>query len=390
MKKTVTAKPLKVALVHDYLREYGGAERVLEVLHQMFPEAPCYTAFVDRRALGAHWARFADWQLIESPLTKLPFYKQLFSPMRIFAKWAFESFDLSDYDLVISSSNAYFAKAVRAPRGRHLCYCHTPPRVLYGYSAKSNWRQNPFFKVAGTILNHFVRQMDFAAAQSPDLFIANSQETARRIKKFYKRDSVVIHPPIALYEQAAAFFATLDAAALRTFTRTKANSYFLYVNRLALAKHPELAVQAATRLNLPLKVVGDGALLPQLRQMAGPTVEFVGAVADAQLQELYRGARALLYPVEDEDFGMVPVEAMAWGTPVIAHASGGPLETIVADVNGIFFEELSADGLAVAIELFRKKSAWQHTKIHQMANLYSTKYFQDQLRKLVASRSVTI
>jgi glycosyltransferase involved in cell wall biosynthesis len=376
-------QPLKIALAHDYLREYGGAERVLEVLHQMFPEAPCYTAFVDKEAMGKNWARFADWQIHQSSLTRFPFYKRLFSPMRIFAKWAFEQFDLSEYDVVISSSNAYFAKAIRVPKGKHICYCHTPPRVLYGYSAKSNWRSRPLLRMAGNFLNHFVRQMDFVAGQNPDVMIANSKETQLRIKKFYSRDSVVIHPPIAVFEQAEDFFKNLSAVELLDFGKRKQDSYFLYVNRLALAKHPELAVQAATRLNLPLKVVGDGAMLEDLKKIAGPNVEFLGAVDDEQLQELYRDARALLYPVEDEDFGMVPVEAMAWGTPVIAHASGGPLETIKEGVSGLFFKELSEEGLVGAMEKFQAKENWDQSKIHQTTSLYSAQNFKKRLNQLV-------
>jgi len=375
-------QPLKIALAHDYLREYGGAERVLEVLHQMFPEAPCYTAFVDKEAMGKNWARFADWQIHQSPLTSFPFYKRFFSPMRIFAKWAFEQFDLSEYDVVISSSNAYFAKAIHIPHGKHICYCHTPPRVLYGYSAKSNWRNKPLLRMAGNFLNHFVRQMDFVAGQNPDVMIANSKETQLRIKKFYSRDSVLIHPPIALYDQAAAFFKALSSAELAAFAKRKQGSYFLYVNRLALAKHPELAVQAATRLNLPLKVVGDGAMLEDLKKIAGPTVEFLGAVDDQQLQLLYRDARALLYPVEDEDFGMVPVEAMAWGTPVIAHASGGPLETVKEMVSGIVFHELSLKGLLEAITFFGQRFCIEPRTIHQTTSAYSQESFVQKIKSL--------
>jgi len=388
---------LKIALVHDYLREYGGAERVLEALHEIFPQAPVYTAFVDSKAMGKNWDRFADWDIRQSKITKLPFYKKLFSPMRIFAKWAFEQLDLSEYDLVISSSNAYFAKAaakrsvnspregVKVPNGKHLCYCHTPPRVLYGYSAKSNWRSNPFTLFAGNLLNHFVRQMDFIAAQNPDVLIANSEETKLRIKKFYKRDSVVINPPIKIYDQAKAFFDKLNKKDLAGFTQQKNNSYYLYVNRLAKAKHPELAVQAASKLNLKLKVVGDGAMLKDLKEMAGETIEFLGAIDDKELAELYKNARALLYPVEDEDFGMVPVEAMAFGTPVIAHQSGGPKETVKEGQNGLFFKDLTVESLAEAVVDFEKNFVCKPLQIHQSSKIYSFATFKEKLQKLIAN-----
>jgi glycosyltransferase involved in cell wall biosynthesis len=374
---------LKVALVHDYLREYGGAERVLESLHEIFPDAPVYTAFVDQKAMGQNWQRFADWEIHQSKLTSFPFYKKLFSPMRIFAKWAFEQFDLSAYDVVISSTNAYFAKAVKVPNGKHYCYCHTPPRVLYGYSAKSNWRANPWTRFAGNLLNHFVRQMDFKAAQNPDVLIANSQETALRIKKFYKRESVTINPPIKIYDQAVTFFKQLSTQQLSAFTAKKKNSYYLYAGRLAMAKHPELAVCATTKLGLPLKLVGFSSMLDGLKAMAGETVEFLGGVSDQQLAELYLNAKALLYPVEDEDFGMIPIEAMAFGTPVIAHYSGGPKETITNKKTGLFFQDLTVTGLSQAIEEFARNFTYEPLYIHQCASVYSFANFRQKLQALI-------
>jgi glycosyltransferase involved in cell wall biosynthesis len=307
--------------------------------------------------------------------------------MRIFAKWAFEQFDLSGYDVVISSSNAYFAKAVKVPNGVHYCYCHTPPRVLYGYSAKSNWQANSLTRFAGNLLNHFVRQMDFQAAQNPDFFIANSQETALRIQKFYKRKSVVINPPIKIYDSAQTFFDQLNKKTLADFTKQKTNSYYLYVNRLALAKHPELAVQAAKSLKIPLKVVGSGAMLENLKKIAGETIEFLGAVNDQRLIELYKNAQSLIYPVEDEDFGMVPIEAMAFGTPVIAHFSGGPKETIEAGKTGVFFQDLTVESLIAAVKNFQQNFRVDVLKIHQSTQVYSPLMFAKKIKFLLGLNS---
>ena len=365
---------MKIALVHDYLREYGGAERVLEAMHDVYPEAPVYVGFVDWRSLGIHADRFKNWQIKETWIHRLPFYKKLYSPYRIFAPKAFESLDLLAFDIVISSSNAYFAKSVRVPNGKHLCYCHTPPRALYGYSTMSNWKANPFTRVVGTVMNHFLRIVDFYAAQRVDVFIANSQETARRISKFYHRDSLVIHPPVALADQICEPATSTTPLANRT--------YFLYVNRLALAKHPEIAVQVCTDLKLPLKVVGEGKMLTGLKEMAGPTIEFLGGVDDAHLQILYAGAKALLYPVEDEDFGIVPVEAMAFGTPVIAHNSGGPRETIIDGKTGVLFDELTPEGLTNAIERTSKQKMNVVT-IQKHAQQYSTKTFKNLLTQTI-------
>lgn len=362
---------IKVALVHDYLREYGGAERVLEALHEVYPDAPVYVAFKDEQALGIHWQRFKSWDIRESWLTKIPFYKKLYSPLRIWAPNYFEAFDLSEYDVVISSSNAYMAKAVKVrPDAIHVCYCHTPPRSLYGYTTMSDWRRNPLTRWVGTLINHYLRVVDFQIAQRVTYFIANSKETQRRIMKFYRRDSTVIYPPVNIPTKLA---------------RKSLGEYYVYVNRLALAKHPELAVQVCTQLQLPLKVVGTGKMLEELKQMAGPTVEFLGAVSDDKLNQLYAGAKALLYPVEDEDFGIVPVEAMGHGVPVIAHESGGPKETILEEKTGLFFQELSARGLKEAM-LLADSYHWSPAAIHQHAEKFSLPAFKKNIQKFIASK----
>lgn len=361
---------MKVALVHDYLREFGGAERVLEALHEVFPAAPVYTAFYDSRALGAHAARFANWDIRETWLARVPLIKRLFSPLRFLAPKAFADLDLSEYDLVISSSNAYFAKAVRVPNGTHICYCHTPPRAMYGYSVMSEWKRNPLFRWAGTFLNHFLRVIDVRVSrENVDVFLANSQETARRIRKFYKRDSTVVYPPIVVPTKPR-------------LTATKNRSYYLYAGRLTFSKHPELAVAACNQLSLPLKVVGLGKMNETLRQIAGPTIELLGDVTDQELQTLYAGAKALIYPSEDEDFGMVPVEAMGWGTPVIAHNSGGPRETIVSGKTGVFFDDLTVDSLVQAIKKL-ENAPFSPKKIHAHALRFAPSVFRQKMKQAI-------
>jgi glycosyltransferase involved in cell wall biosynthesis len=365
-------KTLKVALVHDYLAEYGGAERVLEALHQLYPKAPLYTAFVDKKKLGRHWQKFASLDIKTTWLTKIPFHKQLFSPLRIFAPWYFSSLDLSQYDLVISSTNAYFAKAVKVPSGVHVCYCHTPSRSLWGYTTMSDWKKNPLIRVMGSLLNHYLRIIDVKVAQKVDHFIANSKETASRISKFYRRDSVVIHPPV-------------DIPSHPPSSKPK-GSYFIYVNRLALAKHPEIAVESCLKLGLPLKVVGEGKMRSKLEEMVldypDHQIELLGGVSDEKLNALYAGAKALLYPVEDEDFGMVPVEAMGHGVPVIGHRSGGPLETVVEGETGILFDDLSVAGLSQAISNF-KPSDFVPVQIYKHAKQFELEKFNQGIQKLV-------
>ncbi len=370
--KTRIQKP-KVALIHDYLREYGGAERVLETLHEMYPEAPVYVAFTDQKSLGSHWQKFADWDLRTTWMQEIPFIKKLYSPLRFLAPHAFASLDLSDYDLVISSSNAYYAKAVQVPNGEHVCYCHTPPRSLYGYSTMSDWKKNPLIRIFGEIINHYLRMLDFEMAQKVDLFIANSEETKRRIQKFYRREAEVVFPPVEIKGRRQ-----------KAEGRSRRQEYFLYVNRLAFAKHPELAVGVCSKNNWPLKVIGTGKILPELKEMAGKSVEFLGSVSDEELVRLYAGAKALLYPVEDEDFGMVPVEAMLSGVPVIAHRSGGPKETIVDGKTGVFFDELTEDGLESAVRKFEKLK-FKKTELKKQGSKFSKEEFVKKIGKVINS-----
>ncbi|MFH2118679.1 MAG: glycosyltransferase [Candidatus Paceibacterota bacterium] len=365
---------MKIALVHDYLREFGGAERVLMALHAMFPEAPVYTAFYDQKSLGLHAKHFAGWNIHETWLAKVPLIKKLYSPLRFLAPKAFADLDLSKFDLVISSSNAYFAKAVKVPHGKHFCYCHTPPRVMYGYSVMSEWRSNPLLRWAGTLLNHFLRVIDLKVSrENVDVFIANSEETARRIKKFYKRDSIVIHPPIEIPRKP-----NLVPSADRPF--------YLYAGRLTFSKHPELAVAACNKLSLPLKVVGLGKMDEKLREIAGPTIELLGDVSDQELEKLYAQAKALIYPSEDEDFGMVPVEAMGWGTPVIAHRSGGPQETVVEGKTGLFFDKLTIADLVKALQKFQK-TVFSPAKIHQHAFQFDQEVFSRSIKRVISQKA---
>jgi glycosyltransferase involved in cell wall biosynthesis len=362
---------MKLALVHDYLREYGGAERVLESFHEIFPDAPIYVSFFDQKSLGENAARFQHWDIRETKLKNFPFYKKLFSPYRIFAAWAFEQLDLSDYEVVISSTNAYQSKAVRIKKGaKHLSYVHTPSRALYGYSTKSDWKKNPIIRVVGELINFWMRYVDFQTAQRPDVLIANSTTTQQRITKFWRRESVVIPPPVAMVDRKLAVKSTDE------------REYLLFVGRLVLSKHPELAVQISNELQLPLKVVGTGSMLESLRQQAGPQVDFLGAVDDDTLAELYQGAKLVLFPAEDEDFGIVPIEALAAGTPVVAHYSGEPRYTVKAGKTG---EHVQTFAIKEWTTVVKKAwySHWNHQEIAKSAQKYSQAEFAKAIKKLL-------
>ncbi|NOY14602.1 MAG: glycosyltransferase family 4 protein [bacterium] len=330
---------MKIALVHDFLAEWGGAERVVLALHHIFPKAPLYTAFYLPNRLGQHNRHFQNLTINTSFLQKIPAISRLYSPLRLWALLAFEQLDFSQYDVVISSSNMYMAKGVICrPQTLHVSYLHSIPKYLYGYTTAQNWRQTLAGKLIAPYLNHRMRFLDFVASQRPDVLVANSKETRKRIFKAYKRDALVVYPPVDIPAKP-------PAAAKRDF--------ILVVSRLVLAKHVDLAIKLAQKYKLKLKIVGAGPDLPRLKSLAGPETCFLGSVSDDRLHTLYAQAQALIFPSEDEDFGIVPIEAQAHGTPVIAHASGGSLETVIDGQTGLLFKDLTLESLSKAWQKFQ-------------------------------------
>ncbi len=362
---------MNIALVHDQLGEFGGAERVLLAISEIWPDAPIYTAYYRKNSPA--WERFAHKDVRSSWAQRIPgFATKLHSPLRFLAPAIWNSFDFSQYDVVIGSSSWYITKGF-AKKGKavEICYCHTPPRWLYGYPTSVNWQKYALVRAYATIVGFFMRQYDFRAAQRVNWFVANSKETARRIQKFYRRDSTVIYPPIDLPPVPA----------------VKKGEYYLVASRLVGGKGLALAVGAAKKLNIPLKIVGVPAgystELDQLKKTAGTNVEFLGYVSDTELARLYAGAKAFLALATDEDFGMTPVEAMAMGTPVVAYAGGGYTESIIDGKTGVFFHESTVESLISAIKTFEKiKSDWSKACIAQ-AQKFSKKRFQKELREFV-------
>lgn len=363
---------MKIALVHDYLREYGGAERVVEVMHEIWPQAPLYTSFIDWEALGEQAKRFRGWDIRPSWVQNNPLVKKLHSPLRFLAPQIWESFDLKEYDVVLSSSGWFISRGVRTvPPTVHICYLHHPPRNLYGYATGSYVQKYWPVRVYAALVNFYMRHYDFQTAQRVDWFIANSQETARRIEKFYRRQSTVIYPPINMP---------------KIIKTNKKKEYFLSVGRLAWAKRVDLAIAACKRLKLPLKVVGTGMEEGALREMAGPHVEFLGAVSDAELSGLYAGAKALIFCALDEDFGMVPVEAMAAGVPVVALGQGGVLETVVDGKTGVLFKKSEVADLIAAIKRFKSLSRDWADDCRAQAQKFSKERFKRELKNFVEEK----
>jgi glycosyltransferase involved in cell wall biosynthesis len=380
-KSQVGLANLKVALVHDYLKEYGGAERVLSALTEIWPAAPIYTAFYVPDSTAGR--AFAGKKIIPSWANWFLPKKNLYSPFRFLAPLIWESFDFAGFDLVISSASWYITKSIiTRPETLHICYCHTPPRWLYGYQTAVEWKRFLPVRVYGEIVAHFLRQYDFLASQRVDEFIANSKNTQERIRKFYRRNSTVIYPPVEVEKIKKA---TLNL---------KPEDYFLIVSRVVGAKGIDLALEAANRLGIKLKIVGEPTGLrweeKKLDKLKGRTVEFLGRVKDEELYKLYGRCRAFLALAQDEDFGIAPVEAMAAGRPVIAFAGGGYLETVVEGKTGIFFNDYSVEGLIKAINCFNELIHDNKIKpedCRKQAEKFGKERFQNEIIKFVRSKN---
>jgi glycosyltransferase involved in cell wall biosynthesis len=375
---------MKVALVHDYIKEYGGAERVLETLHEMFPDAPVYTSVYLPNYLGPHKERFNNWDIKPSILQWLPFKAKLISPLRLITPFIFKQMNFDDYDVVIvSATGAYEPNLIKKGKAVHVCYCHTPPRYLYGYPTARS--VSPLLKPLVAIANHFLRMLDYDAAQNVDYFIANSKETRSRIEKFYRKDSTVIYPPVEIPR-----FKIQDLRIKQSlrFKDLKKGNYYLAGSRLARAKRVDLPVKACTELGLPLKVFGRGfaGYEDELKQMAGPTVEFLGEVTETEKWELMKNAKAYLTASEFEDFGVLNVEVMASGTPVIALAQGGVLETIIDGKTGVYFNEPTVESLKKAIKKFEKMK-FNSNSIRKQAEKFSKTSFKEKMLQFINAQT---
>ncbi len=374
---------MRIAIVHDYIKEYGGAERVLEELIKLYPKATVYTTVYLPKYLGPHKSRFSEYKIRTSFLQYFPFKAKLISPFRLLSPLAFKLFNFTDYDLIIvSQTGAYFPNVVDKEKAVLICYTHTPPRYLYGFATAREWKKNVILRVLGELANHLLRILDYRAAQNVDYFIANSENIAARIEKFYRRKAIVIYPPVGMESGSK------NHESGKKIHNSKfiiPNSYFLCGGRLARPKHIELIVMTFTKLRLPLIVFGKefAGYGASLRRLAGKNVQFVGEVSDGEKIELMKGANAYIFAAEDEDFGITPVEAMMVGTPVIAYKSGGVMETVEEEKTGIFFDTLSVGSLTMALNKFKKVS-FDKDVIIKHAQKFSAKNFDSQISNFIS------
>jgi len=359
---------LRVALVHDCIVHIGGAERVLQCLGEMFPEAPIYTLVYNE---GVVREAFPAAKIHASFVQHFPGSRRFFRAYAPLYPSAVESFDLSDFDVVLSSSYS-FAKGVIVPPGTsHICYCYSPLRYLwseYHFHRKTVFRQSWKRVLVDPFLTG-LRLWDGIAADRVDQFVAISRSVADRIAKYYRRRSIVVHPPVPV--------AKIQVAG-------STGSYYLLVSRLMAYKRVDLAIEAFNRLGLPLKIVGTGPLLRELRRMSRPNIEFQGSITDKELSDCYRGCRALVFPGY-EDFGIVMVEAQAYGKPVIAYGAGGACEIVVDGRTGVLFKNQTAKCLEDAVERLDRLSLVSE-EIRNNALRFDTSRFQQSVKRIVESQ----
>ena len=367
-------KTLKVAVVHDYLLQHGGAEKTLEAILELFPDAPIYTGLYSPKNFSETITKRKVYS-IKNPLIKL-FSKQFTFIMPM----VFENFDLTDYDIIISDSSCWAKGVISHPNQLHISYIHTPPRFLYKYSVESPKRFKWYYKPIVTVLDHFLRIWDYCAAQRPDYLLTNSKTTKARIKKFYTRNSQVIHPPIEVKE-------TKD----KTTKDNIQKPYFCSLGRLAAYKNNELLIEAFKLLGWDLKIMGTGTEEKKLRKIAKdyPNIKILGRVSEEKKNQVLSNCKGLIFPVVEEDWGIVPLEAMKKGKPVLAHKSGGATETVKENVTGMFFESLRLEDFVNAIKEFNEAieaDKFDLEKIKSHADSFSKEGFKKEFMEFVKQK----
>ncbi|MCA0755685.1 glycosyltransferase [Paenibacillus sp. N4] len=357
---------MKIAIVHDYLNQAGGAERVVGVLHRMFPDAPIYTTIVDR---GKLLPELRDAVIHTTFMQRIPGILKRFKMFFWLYPMAVRTMDVRGYDLILSSSSAY-AKGVRKGRGSaHLCYCHTPMRFAWDFESYMEGVSIPKWAKAGAkLLTYPLRLWDRGNTRSVDILVANSTVVQSRIKKLYGVSAPIIFPPVDVGR-----FEVADAAP---------DDNFLIVSRLVSYKRIDLAVEACTRLGRKLIVIGEGPDRKRLESLAGPSVSFLGRRSDEEVTAHMKRCKAFLFP-GIEDFGITPLEANACGRPVIAYGEGGALDTVVPNVTGMFFLKQSPEALMQTIQSFEQRQ-WDSRLIRKHAESFREDVFVRQLRESIS------
>ncbi len=330
---------MRIAFVHDYLVQYGGAERVLEALTEIWPHAPIYTLLYSPETVHG---RFNQKTVRTSYLQKVPLAKKYHRIFPVMMMTAIEEFNLGYYDVVFSDSSSFAKNVITDSETLHISYCHTPMR--YGWDDCRYYTEEfnfpGFVKRITPFLMNYIRMSDFYSTNGVDKFIANSKFVSTRIKKYYDRESTVINPGI----EVDSFYVS---------KKEEVGDYFLMVGRMMKYKKMDLVIKAFNELKLPLKILGRGIEFKNLKKIAGPTIEFMGHVSEKKLREIYSRAQGFVFP-QEEDFGIVAIEALASGRPVIAYRAGDVEENVEDGKTGVFFEKQTKEDIIGAIRRFQR------------------------------------
>ncbi len=356
---------MRVAIVHDYLIQFGGAERVLLALMEIFPHAPVYTLVHDREKMPVD---FDTRRLRLSFLQRIPLSKRYHRYFPLLMPLAVEQFDLREFDVVFSATHSFTKGVLTGPQTLHISYCFTPTRYLWDDCHRYIREFSPSLLLQrfAPLGISYLRLWDYFASKRVDTYLTLSRYVSKRIRKYYQRDALIIPPPVDVDRFAVA---------------TSDSGYFLIVSRLVPYKRIDIAIDACERLGLPLLIAGTGPEEAMLRRRARRSTTFLGFVPDADLPRLYAGARALLFP-QEEDFGITPLEAAATGKPTIAYRGGGALETIIEGKTGAFFEAQTTESLQDSLKLFAKMQ-WDPAAIRAHALQFSRESFLRHLRETV-------
>lgn len=359
---------MRVAVVHDYFANLGGSDAVARALYDLYPGADLYTLLIYKRNRDAEVLRGIPVRT--SFLQRLPFAERTHQPFLPLMPLAVETLDLRHYDLVLSSSHTVAHGAIPGPQAAHICYCHTPMRYAWDmerqYLAELPALARPMMR----LVLHRLRQWDVTAAARVDGFAANSRFVAARISRYYHRTATVIPPPV-------------DVEFYRA-TGVPREDFYLAAGRLAGYKRIDLAVQAFRQLDRRLVIIGDGPERKRLARLAGPGVQFLGAASRETLREYFSKCRALVFPGL-EDFGILPVEAQACGTPVIAYGAGGALDTVIPDETGVLFNLQTPEALAQAVRRFETMQ-FDPSRLRMHAEPFCARNFKTRMTDFVASQ----
>jgi glycosyltransferase involved in cell wall biosynthesis len=355
---------MRIALIHYWLVTWRGGEQVLKAIADLFPAADIYSHVVDPDLVSRE---FPGRKIHTTFISRLPFARRLYQQYLPLMPLALEHLDLQAYDLVITSEAGPAKGVITAPHALNICYCHSPMRYVWDRYHDYRSQQSFLTRPLTAPLLHYVRLWDQVSAQRVDQYVANSRFVSQRIMKYYGRSAEVIHPPVAVHDFAAS---------------NESGDFYLWVGQLVKYKRPDLLVQAFNALGKPLIVIGEGRMLPALRRVAGRNIGFLGRQPFDVIRDHYARCRAVVFP-GIEDFGMVPVEAMASGKPVIAFDYGGARETVVNGLTGLLFPEQTVDCLVEAVLSFERGQSFDSRAIRSHAEAFSATIFKEKFQSLV-------